>query len=135
MINARKYLWKSLMQDREGEGINSCLLLALQRSLLSFAIQKKIEAEVGADGQGLSMADEISSLIPDRRVGGVPPSPCSHRPCSCCSRNVQRPPAAVRWHRSSTSAASSNSQSSSFYPASKTQNSIILVTVDGVIVI
>ena len=40
--------------------------------------------------------------------------PCSHRPCSCCSRNVQRPPAAVRLHRSSTSAASSNSQSSSF---------------------
>ena len=72
MINARKCFWKSLMQAREGEGINSCLLLALQRSLLSFAIQKKIEAEVGADGQGLSMADEISSLIPDRRVGGVP---------------------------------------------------------------
>ena len=46
-------------------------------------------------------------------VVGVPAGgwPCSHRPCSCSSRNVQRPPA--WWQRSSTSAAAAASSSGS----------------------
>ena len=46
-------------------------------------------------------------------VVGVPARgwPCSQRPCSCSSRNVQRPPA--WWQRSSTSAAAAASSSGS----------------------